>query len=384
MIVVENGKIVSSYVREDVDPTKPFQIWSATKSWIGLLVGIMLRDGQIKSLDESLGDIFINETDWNTVTNETNFRKNVTLRELLTMTSGLVSPPFDEQNMEASIQELFASTAPNSYGGGKDLPDSLAYPWVAQKGQFSYLGISNIMSYVLLQLTGLSPRQFLAQHVLPALGINDGDIGWWTNSDGVEYAFHGLELTAYQMAKFGQLYLQGGFSNHDDVSSVVPKEWIQESLRVHTDALDPYLGRPQTYGYFFWSGPGSQYRFDGGCNPKAHRPLEDNSVWCALGFGGQDICVHKNLGRVTVQQRDFDPSNVFSGDRIGASIAMDPSLSFDRFFDDDSSCGNWYTAMGGKQASILMVVVIVAVSFLLYYFKGGIRAASNRNYVQIK
>jgi len=56
---------------------------------------------------------------------------------------------------------------------------------------------------VIQERTGLSPRVFLDMMVFPALGIDNSDIDWWQNEDGMEYAYHGLLMTAHQMAKFG-------------------------------------------------------------------------------------------------------------------------------------------------------------------------------------
>ena len=92
-MVIENGSIVSSYHRDDVDPNETHEVNSVTKSWMSLLFGIMVDDGLL-SLDTTLGEIFSNDDEWADVTDgSTDFRKGVTVRELLTMTSGLIDNP---------------------------------------------------------------------------------------------------------------------------------------------------------------------------------------------------------------------------------------------------------------------------------------------------
>jgi len=89
-MVIENGTIVSSYVRDDVDPKEPADVYSVTKGWISFLFGTLVHDGKL-SLDETLGDIFPDDDSWASVTDgSTDFRKGVTVEELLTMTSGLL------------------------------------------------------------------------------------------------------------------------------------------------------------------------------------------------------------------------------------------------------------------------------------------------------
>jgi CubicO group peptidase (beta-lactamase class C family) len=95
-IVLEHGDIVASFHRDDVDPNETtYQVFSATKSWTSLLIGMLIEDGQL-SLNETLGDVFSNNDTWADVTDgSTDFRKNVTIEEMLTMSSGLISPLFE-------------------------------------------------------------------------------------------------------------------------------------------------------------------------------------------------------------------------------------------------------------------------------------------------
>ena len=211
------------------------------------------------------------------------------IEEMLTMSSGL------QLSMVESIMTL----------GGNSLTEALSRPAIGRK-EFSYLGASQILSYVIEERAGLSPRQFLSERVLPALGIDDGEIEWEQNGDGMETAYHGLALTALQMAKFGQLYLQGGKASPD--SQVVSKEWVDESFSSKTSGLvegtDVF-----SYSFLWWSlSPG---------------------VSCALGLGGQNICVVTSANRVIVQQRDLTWEES-AGDDLGVvEVGMNVALSFE-------------------------------------------------------
>merc|ERR1719271_941367 len=55
-IVLEDGKIVASYFRDDVEPEDTGPVFSTTKSWISILV-----DDRLLDLDDALGDVFPDE-----------------------------------------------------------------------------------------------------------------------------------------------------------------------------------------------------------------------------------------------------------------------------------------------------------------------------------
>ena len=59
----------------------------------------MLVDDGVLSIDDTLGDIFTDESAWADIDdNSTEFRKNVSIKDMLTMTSGLVTPPEEDND----------------------------------------------------------------------------------------------------------------------------------------------------------------------------------------------------------------------------------------------------------------------------------------------
>ena len=267
----------------------------------------MLVESDLLSLNETLGDIFTDSEAWGGVIDEEtiDFRKNVTIEDMLTMSSGLIDPPLPDEVMDPSFvmtDEMLEADFVGGQVGGANLTHSLGLPNIGTKGEFSYLAASNIMSYVIQTRSGLSPREYLSANVMQKLNIGEDEYGWEQNADGVELGYHGLELTPLQMAKFGQLYLQEGQYKEDNY--LVSKSWVEDSLTTHAVNPETQSG----YGYLFWNiGPYS----------------------CAMGFLGQDICIDPDTERVVVQQRDADYENILAGNYIMTPIALDPSLSFD-------------------------------------------------------
>eukprot|EP00984_Skeletonema_dohrnii_P008572 scaffold3169_cov117-Skeletonema_dohrnii-CCMP3373.AAC.2 len=308
-MVLENGSIVSSYLRDDVDLNEIHLMHSVIKSWMSLLFGIMVDDGLL-SLDTTLGEIFQNDQAWADVTDgSTDFRKGVTVEELLTMTSGLID------NLSSSIRETHGDTH-----GGQSLEGALSYPDVdiEVKGEWDYLINSNIFSYIIVELTGMTPRQYLDERVMGKLGVGEDEYDWRQNADGVEEGGGGLYLTPMQMAKFGQMYLQGGRTNPSNDERVISEEWIDASFTHHSTTdwssvgmghEDRLNGKP--YGYLFVG-------------------IEEGStVYCAFGTDGQLVCVDRDLGRVFIATRDLTGTNERFSDLFNVlDVALEKTLSF--------------------------------------------------------
>jgi len=175
-IVIEDGDIVASYYRDDVDPNEDFPVHSVTKSWTSLLFGIMIDNGLL-SLDETLGDIFPSSKAWSDVTDGSiDFRKSITVEEMLTMTSGLILNP--ERDIISCL-------------GGCSLEDSLAISDAdGVKGEFNYLALNNVPSYIIKERSGMTPKQYLDANVMGKLGIGKEEYDWsWICSHGGDCSY---------------------------------------------------------------------------------------------------------------------------------------------------------------------------------------------------
>merc|ERR1712232_669247 len=98
--------------------------------------------------------------------------------------------------------------------GGTDLFDTLDRTKVVEglKGTWKYIASDNKYSFLFEHLMESGPREYMASNVFLALGIDNSEISWRRNSDGKDVSTFGTYLSAYDMAKFGQLYLQKGMS----------------------------------------------------------------------------------------------------------------------------------------------------------------------------
>jgi CubicO group peptidase (beta-lactamase class C family) len=97
-----------------------------------------------------------------------------------------------------------------------------------------------------------------------------------------------MYFTARDMAKFGQLYLDDGVYEGEQI---VPADWVHDSLQTYTeDAWDYRIGRNMKeigYGYQWWSNTAGDHHY--------------NFAW---GHGGQQIAVIDDLDMVVVVTAD--------------------------------------------------------------------------------
>ena len=97
--------------------------------------------------------------------------------------------------------------------------------------------------------------------------MNARDVsGWVMDSKGIHAAGWGLTLTARDMAKIGQLYLDDG---KWDGKQIVSAQWIAESTREHSRWEE--LNLP--YGYLWW--------------------IADDNAFAAMGDSGNTIYVNR-------------------------------------------------------------------------------------------
>ena len=156
---------------------------------------------------------------------------------------------------------------------GSNLPKSLAAPSYDAniRGKFHYMASSNILSYIIKEKSGLSPREFADKYVFQYIGIKHTAMKWDTNSDGIETSYSQLKLTTIQMCKVAQLYLQNGYSkssnkNNNPSSSdsdsddndnnnkqqqkqpIISTKWIQQTQGKH---IFGNAGFDHWYGYLW-------------------------------------------------------------------------------------------------------------------------------------
>jgi CubicO group peptidase (beta-lactamase class C family) len=230
---------------------------SATKSIVSLLFGIAINSGSVKSLDTSVLDYFPEYRDLATPE-----RRRITLRDLLTMTSGLhwdEGPSYKDPRNSETAMDL----APDRYRY------ILSRTFDSRPGErWRYSGGDVALIAAVIARTTRKPIDRYAQEMLfDPLGISN--FVWLKDAHGVPIAASGLRLMPRDMVKIGLMVLHQG--RNAAGRQVVTQSWIRESTSPHVNAFDAGSCAVQ-YGYFWWLGPH--------CAP----------AWIsAIGNGGQRI-----------------------------------------------------------------------------------------------
>ena len=243
---------------------KPNDIWliqSATKSFTSALTGIALSKNEIKNLDESICRYLTAYKD--KACNAQN--RNITLRQLLTMTTGL-----DWNELEFDYYDERNSN--NQCGKVPDPFDCVLSrnKTASDQPQFSYNSMNHLMMNMVLKKSKSMKNEIeLKQRLLKPLDIADVRAG--DESFGV---IGDIAMSPRSMLKFGLLYLNNGMWNGE---SVIPSSWVKESTTTHIS-----LGNGEGYGYFWWT-------------KKFTVNNEQIDSYYAWGYGGQYIFVVPSL-----------------------------------------------------------------------------------------
>jgi CubicO group peptidase (beta-lactamase class C family) len=267
LLVVRNGKVVFEKYFRGPTAKDTFNIKSVTKSFTSALIGIALRQGLLRSLDEKIADLlpeyFTPQTDPR--------KRQITLRHVLTMTAG-----FEWRENGPITAEWLRSADYAKF--------TIDLPLVADPGNVHNYntGLSHLLSVILTRQSKMSTLEFARKHLFGPLGIRAER--WDTDPKGYHEGGSELYLTARDLARFGFLYLNAG---RWEEKEIVPAEWVRESTRPHA-AKDPLWA---DYGYLWWVGQD-----------------DDLPAFAALGYGGQMIYVVPSLDLVVVMTSTINNS----------------------------------------------------------------------------
>ena len=260
VLLVKNGTVVHEEYFRGFNSKTEFNTYSVTKSFTSALVGIAIDKGLISSVDDLIWDYFPNQTfDF-----DSEYKQKVTIHHILTMTSG-----FDYGEDPALAPAVGGSRA--DFVLNKPVKYDPGTVWV-----YDSLAPS-ILIKIIEQQSNMSILDFADKYLFNPLGIES--VYWIQDDSNLTFGGFGLYLTSREMAKLGQLYLQGGIWNN---SRIVSEDWVNKSTINHldSDTRFTYSTRPMDgYGYLWWI-------YDG--------------YYVASGFLGQRIIVNPEQNYVLV------------------------------------------------------------------------------------
>jgi CubicO group peptidase (beta-lactamase class C family) len=248
VLVSRNGRLVFERYYRGATGKEDENVFSVTKSVVSALVGIALREGKLRSLDQRLVDLFPGELEPGTDPRV----RTITLRDLLTMTAGYREP-------RIAASDDWVRTLLNR-------------PLSSDPGRaFSYDdGSAHLAGAALAQATGETLQSYAQRKLFGPIGIHPAR--WSTDGQGHSLGSTGLFLRPRDLQRLGRLYLQHGRWRG---RQLVPARWIRESTTTKVRIPHGYA-----YGYFWWVNTGPHGGF------------------LALGYAGQTIAVFPKLDLV--------------------------------------------------------------------------------------
>jgi CubicO group peptidase (beta-lactamase class C family) len=205
---------------------------STTKSVTSTLVGIAVDKGYIKDVDEP---IFRFLPAYNSLFDEE--KRRIRIRDMLTMTPGLEWRQFGVSDASNDGMQMWHTDDVIRY--------VLQKPIDAEPGKtFNYSnGTPTVTGAILRNAVGKEVIAFAEEHLFHPLGITT--YSWTSYPDGSIETDGGLALRPRDLAKLGQMFLNGGTWN---TQGIVSESWIRESTKERLR-----FGRRNRWGYgYHW------------------------------------------------------------------------------------------------------------------------------------
>jgi CubicO group peptidase (beta-lactamase class C family) len=274
ILVSRNGSLVFEEYFYGFDESMLHDMRSASKSLASALVGLAVDRQLISGSNAKVLPFF---TRYRSFGSWDPRKTEITVQNLMTMSSGLDANDSDQQSVAAEWAYQSQTVQPD---WTKFALDS---PMIGQPGNRLIYGSANplILGGILDSVVGDRVEWFAEEALFAPLGIDQYRI--YLDPIGVPYMGGGMYLRPRDMLKIGQMYLDAGRWNGRQVLS---KSWVTESFGKY-GRLEPLDKNGNEYGYLWW-----HETYDVGS--KRIASVE------ARGNGGQYIFVIPELNAVVV------------------------------------------------------------------------------------
>ncbi len=281
VLVYQDNHLVFEHYYNKFDYKSSNNIKSIWKSILSICTGICLDKGYFKNLDEPVSK-YLKEFDQNIHP----YHKLITIRHLLTMTSGIYWNGGIHYHCPM-LEQLFRSRN-----------------WLEHIADIAMLDLPGtrhvykewdviLLSALLKKVSGMNTYDFCNKYLYSPLGIESGI--WPSSSCGIDYTIirgkeENSDLSARDLAKIGLLFLNKGSW---EGTQIISESYIQQA----TTPTD----QDKNYGFLWWL-------FDGGC--------------ACRGYGGQEINVMPDKKLVAVIQAKPTSQSKSYGDIFTEIIRM--------------------------------------------------------------
>lgn len=269
LCVLREGETIVAIGPQD----RPHPVNSIRKSILSSLFGSLITQGAV-GLQTTLAELDLDDSP-----HLTDQERSATIHDLLTSSSGVQLP------LQSGTYDIFRNSPSEWPERGSAAPGA----------RFHYSNWDfNILGEIYQRVSGVALFTAVDRLIAQPLAFHDWNplensrLRYGHDALGAtpRYPNYAMRLSARDLARFGQLYLNRGLWGGD---VIVPQNWISESTRTHvrTGLPSPF----QSYGYLWWTADGDD---------PAGLPAGSFS---AVGLGGQVVSVIPAHQTVIVAQR---------------------------------------------------------------------------------
>ena len=268
VVVVRHGQVIAEGWWAPYDAEHQHMLYSLSKSFTSSAVGLAIAEGKL-SLDDLVLKFFPDDAPTNASANLQAMR----VHDLLMMSTGQVDEPPTTPGL-VSPQSFLAQPVPF-------LPGT----------HFKYnTAASFMLSAIVQKVTGQTVLEYLRPRLFAPLGIEQPV--WDTNFQGISLGGYGLRVRTEDIAKFGQLYLQHG---NWQGQQLLPADWVaMATTRQTSNGSNPDSDWNQGYGFQFWRCRHGAFRGDGAFGQYC-LVMPDQDTVVAINSGVKDMQAVLNM-----------------------------------------------------------------------------------------
>lgn len=273
LVYVDGEPVLESYYDWPTDAH--WDVSAITNSILATLIGIAIDEGAIPGLRTTLAELLPEHR-----ADMSRQLATATLRELLTMTAGFAGLDRDrtrEYMTDPDPVGRILRAAPDPLGGGFEYSNQGAH----------------LLAAILVRATRTSVLDYATSRLFGPLGIEVSEAAgfeWPVERSGLHLGWGGLRLTPADLARLGQLFLDRG---EWQGQQVVPVDWVRAATQEQVN-IRGQTNREQTgdgYGYGWWL-----------------TEADGETAFFAYGFGGQiiEVVPSRSLVVVVASEIEYD------------------------------------------------------------------------------
>ena len=272
LLVLKGDTVLAERYQYGRTAQNRFESASVAKTVLGMLIGIAVSEGKIKSLDDKAGE-YVPDLKGHPY-------GETSIRDLLTMSSGIAFQEFDTSTRNEG-RRLINNTIFQKTEGGADAVKEFNRREAPAGTHFNYASAdSEVLGLVLAKATGQPVATYLSEKIWQPMGA-EANATWLVDKGGYEATYCCLNATLRDFARFGMLLANSGAL---DGKQIIPAGWVKAATTPQAPHLRAGVATQ-------WNGYGYQTWILGDADPREGRKPSESRFFAAFGLRGQAIFV---------------------------------------------------------------------------------------------